>query len=227
MPGTPPLGPAALRCVAVPTRRARRAISLLVLAAAFAVATALAGASPARAQASAACPAAGQPVGAAPSAAVEAAIVCLVNGERAARGLPPVARTAALERAAQRHASDMVARRYFAHVSPSGGTLDTRAGRAGYLTAPCWALGEDLARAPLDAASADAVVEAWMASPTHRAVILDSDFRDAGVGLLTHPPTGNGSGATFVLEMGALVPCSPGSAGGSVRAAPRARGRQS
>jgi uncharacterized protein YkwD len=227
MPGTPPLGPAALPCVPFPTRRARRAVLLLALAAACAAATALPGASPARAQASAACPAAGQPVGAAPSEAVEAAIICRVNGERAARGLPPVARAAALERAARRHATDMVARRYFAHVSPSGGTLDVRAGRAGYLTAPCWALGEDLARAPLDAASADAVVEAWMTSPKHRSVILDSDFRDAGIGVVTRPPTGGGSGATFVLEMGALVPCSGAGAGGTVRAAPRARARQS
>jgi uncharacterized protein YkwD len=224
MPGMPPLGPAALPRVLVPTHAARRATLLLVLAVVVAAATALA-AVPARAQAPAACPSAGQPLGAAPPAAIEAAILCLVNGERAARGLPPVARAAALELSAQRHATDMVARRYFAHVSPTGGTVDMRAGRAGYLTAPCWAVGEDLARAPLSASRADAVVEAWMASPTHRAVILDGDFRDAGIGLVMRPPTGDGSGATFVLEMGAMVPCAGASAGGSVRAAPRARVR--
>jgi uncharacterized protein YkwD len=226
MPGTPPLGPAAHPRVLVLTHPACRAILLLVLAVAFAAATALA-ASPARAQAPAACPAAGQALGAVAAAAVEAALLCLVNGERAARGLPPVGRTAALELSAQRHAADMVSRRYFAHVSPSGGTLDKRAGRAGYITAPCWALGENLARAPLDAASADAVVEAWMASPKHRSVILDGDFRDGGIGVVTRPPTGDGSGATFVLEVGAMVPCTGATAGGSIRAAPRAPVRPS
>jgi uncharacterized protein YkwD len=208
MPGTPPLGPAALP---------RALLLILVVAvAAFAVA-------PARAQVAAACAAAGQPLGATTAAAVEAAIVCRVNGERAERGLAPVARHGALELSAGRHAADMVARRYFAHVSPSGGNVEKRARRAGYLTAPCWALGEDLGWAPPDAASADAVVDAWMDSPTHRAVILDGDFREARIGLVTRAPTGDGRGATFVLELGAMIPCRPGgAAGGAVRARARA-----
>src|SRR3954471_15926107 len=200
MPGTPPLGPAALP----------RALILLLL---IAVATAVAVA-PARG-AAAACPGAAQPLGAASAAAVEAAVLCLVNDERATRGLVPVRRDGALEAVAQRHAADMVARGYFAHVSPSGGTVEKRARRAGYLTAPCWALGEDLARAPGAVASAEAVVAAWMASPGHRSVILDPDFGEGGIGLVPRAP--DGDGATVVLELGALVPCAS--------AAPRARVR--
>src|SRR4051812_36059179 len=191
MPGTPPLGPAALPRVLV---------LILVLAAA-----ALA-AAPARAQV-AACPAVAQPLGAVSAAAVEAAILCRVHAERGERGLAPLRPEPALELSARRHAVDMVARRYFAHVSPSGGNVEKRARRAGYLTAPCYALGEDLARALPDAASADAVVAAWMASPSHRAVILDGEFREAGIGLVGRAPVGDGSGATFVLEAGAMVPC--------------------
>lgn len=223
MPGTPPLGPAALPRALFETLPARRAILLLVLAVAFAAATALA-ATPARAQA-AACPAADQPLGTVPRAAVEAAVLCRVNAERAAAGLAPVERAGALEIAAQRHASDMVARRYFAHVSPTGGTVDKRARRAGYLTQSCWALGEDLGWAPLDVSSAGAVVEAWMASPKHRSVILDGEFREAGIGIVPRTPSGDGPGATFVLEMGAMMPCSATGASGTVRAAPRARSR--
>jgi uncharacterized protein YkwD len=204
MPGTPPLGPAALP----------RALILLVLTLA-AVAAVLAVA-PAGA-AAAACPGAAQPLGAASAAAVEGAVLCLVNDERAARGLAPVRRDDALEAVAQRHAVDMVARGYFAHVSPSGGTVDKRARRAGYLTAACWALGEDLARAPAALASAHAVVGAWMASPGHRSVILDPDFGEGGIGLVPRVP--DGDGATFVLELGAMVPCAGG--------APRARVRAS
>src|SRR4051812_19271025 len=226
MPGTPPLGPAALPRVLATTRPARRAILILVLAAAVAAATALAAAT-ARAQAPAACPAAAEPLGAAPSAVVGAAVLCLVNAERTQRGLTAVEPAPALELAAQRHAADMVARRYFAHVSPSGGTVDKRARRAGYLTEPCWAVGEDLGWAPPAVASAQAVVAAWMTSPKHRAVILDGDFREGGVGLAARAPTGDGVGATFVLELGAMLRCGPSGAGGTVRAAPRARSRAS
>jgi len=111
----------------------------------------------------------------------------------------------------------MVARGYFAHVSPSGGTVEKRARRAGYLSAPCWALGEDLARAPAPMASGEAAVAAWMASPGHRSVILDADFGEGGIGLVPRAP--DGDGATFVLELGAMVPCAG--------ATPRARVRAS
>jgi uncharacterized protein YkwD len=224
MPGTPPLGPAALSRVPVRTLRARRVVSLLLLAVAVAAGSALA-AQAARAQAPAACPSAAEPLGAAAPAAVEAAVLCLVNVERAAARLAPVQRAGGLEASAQRHAADMVARRYFAHVSPSGGTVDKRARRAGYVTAPCWALGEDLGWAPPAVASAQAVVAAWMESPTHRAVILDAEFREIGIGLVTRPPTGDGAGATFVLELGAMAPCAAAGTGGAARATPRARVR--
>ena len=223
MPGTPPLGPAALSRVPVRTPPARRSLRTVFVAVAVAAVTALA-APPAGAQA-AGCPSAAQPVGTAPGASVEAAVACLVNGERSARGLVAVDRAGALEAAARRHAADMVSRRYFAHVSPTGGTVDKRARRAGYLTAPCWVVGEDLGWAPPDAATAQAVVEAWMDSPSHRAVILDPAFRDIGIGLVDRAPAGEGAGATFVLELGAMTSCDR--AGTGPRAAPRARIRVS
>jgi uncharacterized protein YkwD len=199
---------------------------LSVLVVAIAAAAAL-GVSPARAQAPAACASATEPLGAAPPAAVEAAVVCLVNAERTAARLGRVQPAGALELSAQRHAVDMIARGYFAHVSPSGGTVDKRARRAGYLTGPCWALGEDLGWAPPGVATAQAVVAAWMESPRHRSVILDPDFRDVGIGLVARAPTADGSGATFVLELGSVAPCGAAGSTGTVRATPRARIRVS
>jgi uncharacterized protein YkwD len=201
MPGTPPLGPARHRCASLTALAARTAPLLCVLALAVAALAATAG--PARAQAPAACPAASLALGAAPPAAVAEAVSCLVAGIRADHRLAPLARSSALEAAAHRHGTDMVTRRYFAHVSPSGGTLDKRARRVGYLTGPCWILGEDLGWAPPSLASAQAVVDAWMESPSHRAVILDPRFRQIGVGLVGGAPVG-GAGATFVLEVGAV-----------------------
>jgi len=216
MPGTPPLGPAALSRVRVRTPpTARRAAAVLL---ATLVAAVLAAAPAHAAHPAAGCPGAAVPLGAAATAAVEVAVVCLVGAERTVRGLRAVRPAAALALAARRHAADMVGRRYFAHVSPTGGTVDRRARRAGFLVAPCWALGEDLGWAPPAVASAQAVVAAWMASPSHRAVILDADFRDIGVAVAGGAPVGNGAGATFVLELGATMPCAR-----SARAAPRAR----
>jgi uncharacterized protein YkwD len=226
MPGTPPLGPAALSRVLSQTHAARRAVTLLVLAVACAALSALA-APPARAQAAAGCPFAAEVLGDAPPAAVEAAVSCLVNAERAARGLVAVQHAGALELSARRHANDMVARGYFAHVSPTGGTVDKRARRAGYLSAPCWSLGEDLGSAPASVASAQAVVDAWMESPGHRAVILDPSFRDIGIALVNRLPAGEAAGATFVLEMGAMIACERSGPRGAARATPRARIRVS
>jgi uncharacterized protein YkwD len=215
MPGTPPLGPdpnsGSHDQAPAPRTAPRTAPLLCALVLAIAVLAALAG--PARAQVPAACPSASVALGAAPAPAVVDAVSCLVGRIRADRGLAPLTRSTALEVVAQRHGVDMVARRYFAHVSPSGGTVDKRARRAGYLTGPCWILGEDLGWAPPSVASAQAVVDAWMESPSHRAVILDPRFREIGVGLVAGAPVG-GEGATFVLELGA-VQCG---------AAPRAAG---
>jgi uncharacterized protein YkwD len=205
MPGTPPLGPAALSHVHRRTPPPARRSTLSLVLAVVLVAAILVAAAPARAQA--ACPSASLTPAEAPSATVEAAFTCLVNRERTAGGLEPVERAGALDVVARRHASDMVARGYFAHVSPTNGTVEKRARRGGYLTAPCWALGEDLGWAPPAVASAKAVVQAWMESPGHRAVILDADFRDVGIGIVDAAPAGDGAGATFVLEMGAMTPC--------------------
>src|SRR4051812_49776079 len=221
MPGTPPLGPAALPRVRVRTpRAARRAAALVVATVVVAVLAAPAHA----ADAPSGCAGAAVPLGAAAPAAVEPAIACLVGAQRAAHGLPAVRPAAALTLAARRHAADMVARGYFAHVSPTGGTVDRRARRTGYLLeAPCWALGEDLGWAPPPLATAQAVVTAWMASPSHRSVVLDRDFREIGVAVAGRAPAGDGAGATFVLELGATMACARSE--GGERGAPRARVR--
>jgi uncharacterized protein YkwD len=214
MPGTPPLGPAPLRRARLRAPAPRIAPLLVGLVLAVVALATAAGA--ARAQAPAACPAAAVPLGMAGAVAVEAAVNCLVNGIRTSRGLPALTRSAELQAIAMRHGTDMVTRRYFAHVSPSGGTVDKRARRAGYLDGPCWVLGEDLGWAPAGIASAQAVVDAWMESPSHRAVILDPRFREVGIGLVGAAPVDDSPGATFVLEVG-VVQCGAGVRAAGVR----------
>src|SRR3954470_432732 len=142
----------------------------------------------------------------APAATVESAVRCLVNAERAAHALRALRPSRQLRVAAEAHGADMVAHRFFAHVSPFSGAVTDRARRAGYLAhTRDWALGEDIAWGEGTLSTPQSILTAWMNSPGHRAVILDRDFRDAGIGVTLGVPVDDGSmpGATFVLDAGA------------------------
>ncbi len=110
-----------------------------------------------------------------------------VNEARRKAGLSSLRPNSRLDQAAQRHAEDMLTRRYFAHESPEGKTVRERARAAGY----DWrAIGENLAEGQY---SIDEVVEGWLRSPTHRRNILNPDFEEMGVGLsLGRAPGGSG-----------------------------------
>ena len=143
--------------------------------------------------------------GQAPATTVGRAVRCLVNAQRAAHGLAPLRPSRQLRLAAEAHGADMVSHRFFAHVSPFSGAVTDRVRRAGYLAhREDWALGEDIAWGEGSLSTPESIVTAWMNSPAHRAVILDGDFRDAGVGVIAGVPVDDDSmpGATFVLDVG-------------------------
>jgi uncharacterized protein YkwD len=172
---------------------------LLALVATLGAIVIWSGAAPAAAHA---CATARAAATAASSAQVGSAVRCLVNARRTAHGLRALRASGDLRRAAKLHAADMVRRRYFAHVSPEGGTVAQRVKRTGYLSgARRWALGENIGWGSGATASAGAIVNAWMNSPGHRAVILDRRFGEVGLGIARGTPSG-GSGATFVLDAG-------------------------
>jgi uncharacterized protein YkwD len=127
-----------------------------------------------------------------------AAVLCLVNAQRARRGLPPLHASRLLTTAAQRHSRDMVTRRFFAHESLNGATVRDRVARTGYLRGR-WSLGENIGW--MSAPSATGIVQAWMDSPGHRAMILHRAFREAGVGVVAGIPSG-GAGATYTMDFG-------------------------
>src|SRR5436305_51891 len=62
--------------------------------------------------------------------ALRDSLQCLVNAVRVAKGRPALRVKKTLQRAADRHAADMVARGYFAHVSPEGHDLRYRLRKA-------------------------------------------------------------------------------------------------
>ncbi|MEU3450647.1 CAP domain-containing protein [Streptomyces thermolilacinus] len=110
------------------------------------------------------------------AAAAEAAVLELVNQERAKAGCAPVRASTALGDLARAFSQDMAARDFFSHTDPNGDGPWERAAQAGVEGLG----GENIARGQADAA---AVMESWMNSEGHRANILNCDFKRLGVGV--------------------------------------------
>lgn len=111
------------------------------------------------------------------NAAAEAAVVALVNQERASVGCQPLALDDRLVAAARGHSADMAVRGYLSHTTPEGVEFATRITNAGYE----WSgAGENIAKGQRTAAE---VMDAWMGSPGHRSNILNCGFQHIGVGL--------------------------------------------
>ncbi|HXM36326.1 MAG TPA: CvpA family protein [Pyrinomonadaceae bacterium] len=108
---------------------------------------------------------------------LEASMLDLVNRERVAAGLRPLAPDPELAQVGRRHSVDMFARSYFAHVTPEGRDPFNRMREAGvhFLTA-----GENLALAP----TLQIAHTGLMNSPGHRANILNREFGRLGIGIM-------------------------------------------
>ncbi len=109
-------------------------------------------------------------------AVAQAQVLVLVNDERAKAGCRPLAANSALGDLAEDFSEAMATEGFFDHTDPSGATPWDRAEAAGISDLG----GENIARGQADA---QAVMDAWMASPGHRANILNCDFQTLGVGV--------------------------------------------
>ncbi len=141
---------------------------------------------------------------------IRSATLCLVNRERAANGEGALQPNAQLQQAAQGHSEDMVDRDYFEHVSPGGDTPLSRMRAAGYIYSSQvgYEVGENIGWGTLWLATPDAIVAAWMASPGHRANILDAHFRDTAIGVSPHAPAAlahGQAGAIYTQDFGVIV----------------------
>ncbi|MGA2320705.1 MAG: CAP domain-containing protein [Solirubrobacteraceae bacterium] len=141
---------------------------------------------------------------------VREATLCLVNRERTANGENPLQLNARLEQAAQAHSESMGSGDYFEHVGPGGDTPLDRMRAAGYIYSSRigYEIGENIGFGTLWEASPRAVVAAWMASPGHRANILDASFKDTAIGVCAHPPSslaGGQQGAVYTQDFGVII----------------------
>jgi uncharacterized protein YkwD len=104
-------------------------------------------------------------------------VIADTNKERATHGnLPALQENATLDDIATLRLDNMFAHQYFAHVSPTGESALTVASSVGYNHI---ALGENLAEGWFN--GDQGVLDAWMASPGHRANILDTHYTEIGV----------------------------------------------
>jgi uncharacterized protein YkwD len=126
------------------------------------------------------------------------AVRCELNQERLSQGLGALRHDESLALAARRFSGAMVRQRFFDHVSPDGSTLGSRLRAAGVRMAG--GVGETIGWGSGAQARPAAIVAAWMASPPHRAIILDGSFGAVGLGVAPGSPVGAGGGATVTAD---------------------------
>ena len=102
-------------------------------------------------------------------------LVAELNQARAAHTLPAVTTDARLTAAAAAKAETLLTEEWFDHVTKDGRTPWSFVRSAGY---NYHVAGENLA---MDFASATAITQAWLESPTHRENMLDRKFSNVGI----------------------------------------------
>jgi uncharacterized protein YkwD len=120
----------------------------------------------------------------------EASLLNTMNAVRQSHGLPALRVDYHLVRAARGHSADMMRRQYFAHGSVAGRAV--AAGARGPV------FGEDLAWATR--LTAQWVVDEWLASPSHRAVLLRAGFRRVGIGIAFGTFVGHGGAGVVTAD---------------------------
>lgn len=119
----------------------------------------------------------GQPAQAATLDSFELDLISQINSFRAGKGLATLTVSNTLTAAAEWMSNDMAARNYFSHTSLDGRSPTQRMADAGYPAYTTWT-GEDLAAGYT---SASQVLQGWMNSPAHYAVLTNAAYRAVGV----------------------------------------------
>ena len=105
--------------------------------------------------------------------------IAWTNIERSIRGLPSLILDPQLERAARTKALDMFEKQYFEHISPTGASAGDLATKENY---GFIYIGENLALGNFE--NDRDLVAAWIASPGHKANIINPKYKNIGVATL-------------------------------------------
>ncbi len=120
-------------------------------------------------------------------------LITLTNEQRAKFNLPPVTENSLLDLAAQAKAKNMFEENYWAHYSPSGKDPWGFILSSGYKFSYA---GENLAR---NFYTSSEVVDAWIASPSHKENIVNPKYHDIGIAVVEGVL--NGQKTTLVVQM--------------------------
>lgn len=119
------------------------------------------------------------PQSASVSSHASAQIIQLTNQVRQEYNLPLLKPSFKLNKVAEIKAQDMLVNQYFSHISPQGKSPWDWLEKENYLYAVA---GENLAA---EFNSPQEVIAAWLSSPTHRSNILDPDYQEIGVAVVS------------------------------------------
>ena len=108
------------------------------------------------------------------------AMHCLINLVRVEAGLRKVRSSAVLRHSATYKARRIAECKRFTH-SPCGDELAAPFHEADVTRGRPWYVGENLGWRPFEEATAYEILRGWLASPSHRRVLLDRRFRRLGV----------------------------------------------
>jgi uncharacterized protein YkwD len=122
----------------------------------------------------------------------EQALLRQMNRVRAAHALAPLRYDAHLERAARSHSREMLDEDSFQHGA--FGTRMLRFAVSGHLA------GENLAWGTGRLSTPQGIVDAWLASPEHRANLLRPSFDRVGIGSLVGAFLGNRSARVVTAD---------------------------
>lgn len=105
-------------------------------------------------------------------------LIGYTNQERQNSGLGTLATNSKLTAAAHAKANDMISKDYWAHFGPNGESPWQFITAAGYSYIHA---GENLAKG---FSTSEGVHQAWMASPTHRANIVNGNYKEIGIAVV-------------------------------------------
>jgi uncharacterized protein YkwD len=128
-----------------------------------------------------ACPGGVSPSG--PAAAQEQGMLCMVNYARAQAGEQPLSDNGTLTESASDKSRDVLECDSFSHTA-CGREFTYWMRATGYLSMPCWRVGENLAWGAGEYGSVRSIFRAWLRSPEHRANIL-GEYAETGIDVRT------------------------------------------
>ena len=134
-------------------------------------------------------------------AQLQAALLAQINAFRAGHGLVSLKVSGALRGSADAHSSQMARLGFFSHNSANGQSFSQRIAQAysprGFRS---WTVGENLVWGGPDIGAARAF-KLWLSSPPHRANLLNSRWREVGLGAVhsTSAPGVYGGGAATIV----------------------------